>query len=351
MTHALVQRCYLSGFNKLRYLIERSHPMNLIRREFLQLAGAVAAATAAPSMAWAQTYPTRPVRIIVGYAAGGSNDVVARLTGRWLSERLGRPFVIENRPGAGTNTATETVIKAAPDGYTLLVVNPANAVNATLYERLDFVFLRDIAPVAGIIRQPLVLLLNPSVPAKTVPELIAYVKANPGRINMASGGNGSINHVAGELFKMMAGVDLVHVPYRGAGPALTDLLGGQVDLLFGGMASSVEHARGGKLRALAVTTAARSEALPDTPAVSEFVPGYEASDWIGLGAPKSTSAEVVETLNKNISSVLADAEFKARVAELGGTVTPGTPANFGKLIAAETEKWATVVKFAGIKPG
>jgi tripartite-type tricarboxylate transporter receptor subunit TctC len=325
--------------------------MSLMRREFLHLVATAAAASAVPSMARAQTYPTRPVRIIVGYAAGGSNDVVARLTGRWLSERLGQPFVVENRPGAGTNTATETVVKAAPDGYTLLVVNPANAVNATLYERLDFVFLRDIAPVASIIRQPLVLLLNPSVPARTVPELIAYVKANPGRINMASGGNGSINHVAGELFRMMAGVDLVHVPYRGAGPALIDLLGGQVDLLFGGMASSIDHVRGGKLRALAVTTATRSEALPNTPAVSEFVPGYEASDWIGLGAPRGTPAEVVETLNKNISLVLADAEFKARVAELGGTVTPGMPANFGKLIAAETEKWAAVVKFAGIKPG
>jgi tripartite-type tricarboxylate transporter receptor subunit TctC len=324
--------------------------MNLIRREFLRLVGTAAAASAVPSLARAQPYPTRPVRIIVGYAAGGSNDIVARLTGRWLSERLGQPFVIENRPGAGTNTATEAVVKAAPDGYTLLAVNPANAVNATLYEQLDFVFLRDIALVAGIIRQPLVLLLNPSVPAKTVPELIAQAKANPGRINMASGGNGSINHVAGELFKMMAGVDLVHVPYRGAGPALTDLLGGQVDLLFGGMASSVDHVRGGKLRALAVTTAARSEALPNTPVVSEFVPGYEASDWIGLGAPKSTPAEVVDTLNRNISSVLAEAEFRARVAELGGTVTPGTPANFGKLIAAETEKWASVIKFAGIKP-
>jgi tripartite-type tricarboxylate transporter receptor subunit TctC len=324
--------------------------MNLIRREFLRLVGTAAAASAVPSLARAQPYPTRPVRIIVGYAAGGSNDIVARLTGRWLSERLGQPFVIENRPGAGTNTATEAVVKAAPDGYTLLAVNPANAVNATLYEQLDFVFLRDIALVAGIIRQPLVLLLNPSVPAKTVPELIAQAKANPGRINMASGGNGSINHVAGELFKMMAGVDLVHVPYRGAGPALTDLLGGQVDLLFGGMASSVDHVRGGKLRALAVTTAARSEALPNTPVVSEFVPGYEASDWIGLGAPKSTPAEVVDTLNRNISSVLAEAEFRARVAELGGTVTPGTPANFGKLIAAETEKWASVIRFAGIKP-
>jgi tripartite-type tricarboxylate transporter receptor subunit TctC len=299
-------------------------------------------------MAETQTYPSRPVRIIVGYSAGGSNDVVARLVGRWLSERLGQPFVIENRPGAGTNIATEAVVKAAPDGYTLLVVNPANAVNATLYERLKFVFLRDIAPVASLIRQPLVLLLNPSVPAATVPELVAYVKANPRRINMASGGNGSINHVVGELFKMMAGVNLVHVPYRGAGPALTDLLGGQVDLFFGGMASSIEHVKDGRLRALAVTTAARSEVLPDTPALSEFVPGYEASDWFGLGAPKNTPAEVVENLNKTVGSVLADAEFKARVAELGGTVIPDTPANFAKLIAAETVKWAKVIKFASV---
>jgi tripartite-type tricarboxylate transporter receptor subunit TctC len=270
--------------------------------------------------------------------------------GRWLSERLGQSFVIENRPGAGTNIATDAVVRAAPDGYTLLVVNPANAVNATLYERLNFVFLRDIVPVASLIRQPLVLLLNPSVPATTVPELIAYAKANPGRINMASGGNGSINHVVGELFKMMVGVNMVHVPYRGAGPALTDLLGGQVDLFFGGMASSIDHVKGGKLRALAVTTAARSELLPDTPAVSEFVPGYEASDWFGLGAPKNTSAEIVENLNKSVDTVLADAEFKARVAELGGTVIPDTPANFRKLIAAETEKWGKVIKFAGVKP-
>lgn len=316
------------------------------RREFITLLGAAAAW---PLAARAQTYPTRPVRIIVGYAAGGSNDIVARLIGQWLSERLGPPFVIENRPGAGTNIGTEAVVTAAPDGYTLLTVNPANAVNATLYQRLNFVFLRDITPVASIIRQPLIMLVNPSVPAKTIPEFIDYAKANPGKISMASGGNGSINHVAGELFKMMAGVNLVHVPYRGAGPALADLLGGQVDLLFGGMASSVAHVRAGKLRALAVTTATRSEALPDTPAVSEFVPGYEASDWIGLGAPKGTPAEIVDILHNEVNAGLADSKLKARVSGLGGAVFPSSPADFGKLIADETEKWAKVIKFAGIK--
>lgn len=316
------------------------------RREFITLLGAAAAW---PLAARAQTYPTRPVRIIVGYAAGGSNDIVARLTGQWLSERLGQPFVIENRPGAGTNIGTEAVVTAAPDGYTLLTVNPANAVNATLYQRLNFVFLRDITPVASIIRQPLIMLVNPSVPAKTIPEFIDYAKANPGKISMASGGNGSINHVAGELFKMMAGVNWVHVPYRGAGPALADLLGGQVDLLFGGMASSVAHVRAGKLRALAVTTATRSEALPDTPAVSEFVPGYEASDWIGLGAPKGTPAEIVDILHNEVNAGLADSKLKARVSDLGGVVFRSSPVEFGKLLADETEKWAKVIKFAGIK--
>jgi tripartite-type tricarboxylate transporter receptor subunit TctC len=316
------------------------------RREFIMLVGAAAAW---PLAARARTYPSQPVRIIVGYPAGGSNDMVARLIGQWLSERLGQPFIIENRPGAGTNIAAESVVRAAPDGYTLLMVNPANAVNATLYERLNFVFLRDIAPVASMIRQPLIMLVNPLVPAKTIPEFIAYAKANPGKINMASGGNGSINHVTGELFKMMAGVNLVHVPYRGAAPALADLLGGQVDLFFGGMASSVDHVRAGKLRALAVTTATRSEALSDTPAVAEFVPGYEASDWFGLGAPKGTPAEIVDILHKEVNVGLADSKLRARVSELGGTVFRGSPAEFGKLIADETEKWAKVIKFAGIK--
>jgi len=317
------------------------------RREFIMLVGAAAAW---PLAARARSYPARPVRIIVGYAAGGSNDIVARLMGQWLSERLEQPFIIENRPGAGTNMGTEAAVTAAPDGYTLLMVNPANAVNATLYKKLNFVFLRDIAPVASMIRQPLIMLVNPSVPAKTIPEFIDYAKANPGKINMASGGSGSINHVTGELFKMMTGVNLVHVPYRGAGPALTDLLGGQVELLFGGMASSIDHVRAGKLRALAVTTATRSEALPDTPTVGEFVPGYEASDWFGLGTPKGTPGEIIDILHNEIKAGLADPKFRARVSELGGAVFPGSPAEFGKVLADETEKWAKVVNFAGMKP-
>ena len=317
------------------------------RREFIMLVGAAAAW---PIAARARSYPARPVRIIVGYAAGGSNDIVARLMGQWLSERLEQPFIIENRPGAGTNMGTEAAVTAAPDGYTLLMVNPANAVNATLYKKLNFVFLRDIAPVASMIRQPLIMLVNPSVPAKTIPEFIDYAKANPGKINMASGGSGSINHVTGELFKMMTGVNLVHVPYRGAGPALTDLLGGQVELLFGGMASSIDHVRAGKLRALAVTTATRSEALPDTPTVGEFVPGYEASDWFGLGTPKGTPGEIIDILHNEIKAGLADPKFRARVSELGGAVFPGSPAEFGKVLADETEKWAKVVNFAGMKP-
>ena len=317
------------------------------RREFIMLVGAAAAW---PIAARARSYPARPVRIIVGYAAGGSNDIVARLMGQWLSERLEQPFIIENRPGAGTNMGTEAAVTAAPDGYTLLMVNPANAVNATLYKKLKFVFLRDIAPVASMIRQPLIMLVNPSVPAKTIPEFIDYAKANPAKINMASGGSGSINHVTGELFKMMTGVNLVHVPYRGAGPALTDLLGGQVELLFGGMASSIDHVRAGKLRALAVTTAIRSDALPDTPTVGEFVPGYEASDWFGLGTPKGTPGEIIDILHNEIKAGLADPKFRARVSELGGAVFPGSPAEFGKVLADETEKWAKVVNFAGMKP-
>jgi tripartite-type tricarboxylate transporter receptor subunit TctC len=316
------------------------------RRDFIMLAGAAAAW---PLAARAGTYPSRPVRIIVGYAAGGSNDIVARLIGQWLSDRLGQPFVIENRPGAGTNIATEAVVTAAPDGYTLLMVNPANAINATLYKKLNFVFLRDIAPVASMIRQPLVMLVNPSVPVGTVLEFIDYAKAYPGKLNMASGGNGSINHLTGELFKMMTGVDVGHVPYRGAGPALTDLIGGQVQLLFGGMASSIDHVRAGKLRALAVTTAKRAEALPDTPAVSEFVQGYEAYDWFGLGAPKGTSAEIVDILHSAVNAGLADPKLRARVADLGGTVFKGSPADFARLLADETAKWAKVVNFAGIK--
>ena len=285
------------------------------------------------------------------FAPGGGADIIARLIGQWLSERLGQPFIIENRPGAGSNIATEAVVHAPADGYTLLLVSPANAINATLYDKLNFNFIRDIAPVAGIIRVPNVMVVNPSVPAKTVPEFIAYAKANPGKLNMASAGIGTAPHVAGELFKMMAGVDMVHVPYRGDGPALTDLIGGQVQVMFAAMPSSIEYIRAGKLRALAVTTATRSEALPDIPTVGDFVPGYEASGWYGIGAPKNTPAEIIDKLNKEINAGLADPKIKARLADLGGTVLPGSPADFGKLIADETEKWAKVIKFAGHQAG
>ncbi len=324
--------------------------MKLARRSFLHLAAGAAALPAVSRMSWAQAYPTRPVRWIVGAPPGGALDIVARLMGQWLSERLGQPFVIETRPGAGTNIGTEAVAKAPPDGYTLLLISTPSAINATLYEKLNFNFIRDIAPVATITRQPFVMVVNPSVPAKTVPEFIAYAKANPGQINMASAGNGTGPHVAGELFKMMAGVDMVHVPYRGSGPALTDLLGAQVQVLFSTMPSSIEHVRSGKLRALAVTTATRAEALPDIPTVADFVPGYEASGWYGVGVPKNTPAEIVDTLNKAINAGFAESKLKARLADLGGTVLAGSPSDFGKLIADETEKWAKVVKFAGLKP-
>jgi tripartite-type tricarboxylate transporter receptor subunit TctC len=301
-------------------------------------------------MAWAQTYPTRPVRIIVGFTPGGGVDINARLIGQWLSERLGQQFVIENRPGAGTNIATEAVVRAAPDGYTLLLATVPNAINATLYDKLNFNFIRDITPVATISGVPNIMAVHPSFPAKTVPEFIAYAKANPGKVNMASVGNGTSGHVSGELFKRMAGVDLLHVPYRGAAPALTDLMGAQVQVMFPTMPASIQYVRAGTLRALAVTTATRSEALPDVPAVAEFVPGYEASTWYGVGAPKNTPAEIVEKLNKEINAALADPKLKARLADLGAEPMSMTPADFGKLIAEETEKWAKVIKFAGIKP-
>ena len=320
------------------------------RRKVLHLAAGAAALPAVSRVARAQTYPTRPVRIVVGFAAGGSTDIGARLIGQWLQERLGQPFVIENRPGAGTNIATEMVVRAPPDGYTLLMVGPSSAVNATLYDKLDFVFLRDIAPVASLIRQPQIMLANPSVMSKTVPELIADAKANPGKITMASAGVGSAGHLVGELFKMMAGVEFVHVPYRGAGPALADLLGGQVMISFAGIAGSIAYIRTGKLRALAVTTATRSEALPDVPTVSEFVPGYEAGDWLGVGAPKHTPAAIVDKLNGEIATALADPKIKARFADLGGTALALTPAEFGKLLADETQKWAKVIRAAHIKP-
>ncbi|HKF10600.1 MAG TPA: tripartite tricarboxylate transporter substrate binding protein [Xanthobacteraceae bacterium] len=298
----------------------------------------------------AQAYPGRPVRIIVPFAPAGSTDVVARLIGQWLSERLGQQFVIENRPGGGGNIGTDAVVRASPDGYTLLMVGGWNAINATLYDKLSFNFIRDIAPVAGINREPYVIAVHPSVPAKTVPELIAYAKANPGKISLASAGSGTPSHVSGELFKMMAGVDMIHVPYRGGGPAYNDLLGGQVQIMFATTVATIGHVNAGRLRALAVTTATRSEALPDIPTVGEFVPGYETSLWLGLGAPKGTPAAIVDKLNKAINAGLADPKIKARLADLGGTVLAGSPADFAELIAEETEKWGKVVKFADIKP-
>jgi tripartite-type tricarboxylate transporter receptor subunit TctC len=322
------------------------------RRNFLHLAAGTGAAAlpALSRIARAQAYPSRPVRLIVGFAAGGAFDIMARLIGQWLSERLGQPFVIENRPGGGGNIGTEAVVRAPPDGYTLLLVGVPNAINVTLYDKLNFNFISDIAPVAGLMAGSSVMVVHPSVPANTVPEFIAYAKANPRKVNMASSGTGSTNHVSGELFKMMAGIDMAHVPYRSAGPALTDLLGGQVQVMFPSTVASIEYIRAGRLRALAVTTATRSEALPQIPTVAEFVPGYEASNWYGLGAPKATPAEIVDKLNKEINAGLADPKMKAHLADLGGVALPGSPAEFGKLIADETEKWAKVIKFAGIKP-
>jgi tripartite-type tricarboxylate transporter receptor subunit TctC len=326
-----------------------SDAVKLPRRTFLHLAAGAAALPAVSRMAWAQAYPSRPVRVIVPFAPAGDTDLVARLMGQWLSERLGQPFIIENRPGAGTNIGTEAVVRAPADGYTLLLASPPAAINATLYDKLNFVFLRDIAPVAGVIRAPFVMEVNTSVPAKTVPEFIVYAKANLGKISMASAGIGSGPHVAGELFKIMAAINIIHVPYRGQGPALTDLLGGQVQLYFAGIPSSIPYIRAGKLRALAVTTAMRSEALPDIPTLSDFLPGYEASFWGGFCAPKNTPAEIVDTLNKEINAGLADPKMKARIADLGATVLPGSPAAFGTLIADETEKWGKVIKAANIK--
>ena len=323
--------------------------MKLPRRNFLHLTAGAAALPALPWFALAQAYPVGPVRIIVPYAPAGVGDITARLVGQWLLEQFGQTFVIENRPGAGANIGTEVVVHAAADGYTLLFVSPANAINATLYANLRFNFIRDITPVASISRGANVMVVHPSFPAKTVPEFIAYAKANPGKVSMASAGNGSAPHICGELFKMMAGVDMVHVPYRGGGPALTDLLGGQVQVYFATTASSVEYIRAGRLRALAVTTATRSEALPDTPTMSEFIPGYEASGFYGLAAPKNTPAEIVDKLNNEINAALADPKMKAQLGEFGGVPMPMTPADFGRLIADETEKWAKVIKFAGIK--
>jgi len=298
--------------------------------------------------AGAADYPTRPVRWIVPYPPGGGTDITARIIGQWLSERLGQQFVIENKPGAGNNLGTDAMISAAPDGYTVLLTNPANAINATLYQKLSFNFLRDSAPVAGIMRVPNVMEVNPSVPAKTVAEFIAYAKANPGKVNWATSGNGTSVHLSGELFKMMTGVNLLHVPYRGSAPALTDMISGQVHLMFDNMPPSLPHIQAGKLRALAVTTAVRSEALPDVPTVAETVPGYEASAYYGMSAPKGTPPEIIEKLNKEINAALADPKIKARLAELGGMLIPGTPADFGKLVADETDKWAKVIKAGGV---
>ena len=324
--------------------------MKLPRRTFLHLAAGAAALPAVSRMAMAQPYPSRPVRIIVGQAAGSGSDTAARLIGQWLSERLGQQFIIENRPGAAGNIATEAVVRALPDGHTLLLVNAGNAINATLYDKLNFNFIRDIAPVAGIFRVPQVMEVNPSVPVKTVSEFIAYAKANPGKVNMASAGIGSVHHVAGELFKFMTGVDMVHVPYRGTTPALTDLLAGQAQVMFDVTPSSTPHIRAGKLRALAVTTSTRADVLPEIPIMGDFVPGYEASAWLGFGAPKDTPGAIIGMLNREVNAGLADPAIKTRIADLGGTVLAISPAEFGKLIADETEKWAKVVKFANIKP-
>jgi tripartite-type tricarboxylate transporter receptor subunit TctC len=324
--------------------------MRLPRRQFLQLIAGAVAPTAVSRRVWAQDYPARPVRIVVGFAAGGPTDILARLVGQWLSARLNQQFIIENRPGASGNTATEAVVNAAPDGHMLLLIAPANMINATLFDRLNFDFVADIAPVASILRTYYVMEVNPAVPARTVAEFIAYAKANPGMINMASAGSGTPQHVAGELFKMMTGIDMVHVPYRGAVPALTDLLGGHVQIMFDNLASSLEYVRAGKLRPLAVTTAARFPGLPDVPTVAEFVPGFEASAQFGLGAPKRTPAAILDRLNREINAGLADPELRAKLGDLGGTVVATSPAEFGKLIAEETAKWGRVVKFSGAKP-
>jgi tripartite-type tricarboxylate transporter receptor subunit TctC len=324
--------------------------MRLPRRQFLRSAASAAVLPAAWRVAAAQTYPSRPLRILVGTPAGGAIDIPARLIGQWLSERLGQSVVIENRPGASTNLATEAVVRSAPDGHTLLAATPVNTVNATLYDKLNFNFIRDIAPVAGILSTPSVMLVNPAIPATSVPGFIVHAKANPGKINMASAGNGTTPHLTGELFKMRTGVDLVHVPYRGGAPALTDLVAGHVQVYFGATSGSIEYIKAGAVRALAVTTAARSELLPDLPTLDDFLPGFEASGWLGIGAPRNTPLGIVDRLNREINAALADPKMRAHLAQLGGTPLAGSPADFGELIAEETAKWAKVIKFAGIKP-
>ena len=325
--------------------------MQLARRKFLHLAACAATLPAVPHIARAQAYPSRPVRLIVGFAAGGGNDIVARLIGQWLSERLGQPFVVENRPGAGSNIATQAVVNAAPDGYTLLLVGATNAINVSYYQKLNFNFVHDIAAVASITHQPQIILAVPSFPARTIPELIGYAKAKPGKVNVSSPGVGSISYLAGELLKMMAGIEMVHVPFSGNSPALTALLGGQVDVSIASLPSSIEFIRTGKLRGLAVTSTKRVEALPDVPAVIESIPGYEVNAWYGVGAPKGTPAEIIDKLNREIGAALADPHLKARIADFGGTPVAQSPAEFGKFIADETEKWSRVIRAANIKQG
>jgi tripartite-type tricarboxylate transporter receptor subunit TctC len=346
----------LSCTNAIPLAASRRNPIKRSRRKLLQLSAAAlflsaaSALAAAPQQASAQAYPSRPVRLIVTFPAGGPNDILARVIGQALSERLGQSIIVENRSGAAGNVGTEVAVHAAADGYTLLFVNTPNAINATLYAELDYNFIRDIAPVARTVLTPLVVEVNPSLPVKTIPELIAYAKANPGALNMASGGSGTPGHVSGELFQMMTGIKMVHVPYHGGAPALNDLLGGRVQVIFDPIPASMGYIRSGKLRVLAVTSAARSEALPDVPTVGEFVPGYEASAWYGIGAPKDTPASIIDKLNVATNAVMADPKLKARLANLGGVPAPDSPSDFGRFIAAETAKWAKVVKFAGITP-
>jgi tripartite-type tricarboxylate transporter receptor subunit TctC len=328
---------------------EQEDAVKLPRRKFLHLAAGAAVLPSASRIAQAQTYPARPVRVIVGFAPGGATDIVARLIGQWLSDRVGQQFIVENRPGAGGNIGTEAVVNAAPDGYTLLLVSSTNGINSSLYAKLNFNFLRDVAPVGSIVRLPLAMMVHPSVPARTVQEFIAYAKAKSGKVSIASGGNGTATHMAGEMFKMMTGVVMVHVPYRGEALAITDLLGGQVQVIFDPVIESIGYITAGRLRPLAVTTAMRSEALPDLPTVGDVVPGYETSGWFGVGVPRNTPVAIIDKLNKEINAVLADPKLKARFADLGATVFAGSPADFGKLIAADTEKWAKVIKFLGIK--
>jgi tripartite-type tricarboxylate transporter receptor subunit TctC len=324
--------------------------MKLPRREFLHLAAGAASLLALSRIAWGQTYPSRPVRLIVGFAPSGGNDIVARLIAQWFTERLGQSFVVDNRPGGGSNIGTEAVVNAPPDGYTLLLVSAANAINASMFDKLNFNFIQDIGAVGGLISVPSIILLHPSVQVRTVPEFITYAKHNPGKLSMASGGTATTTHLAGELLKMMAGIDMTHVPYRGTGPAITDLLGGQVHVMFGSAPSSVQYIKSGQLRGLAVTSPKRLATLPDLPTVGESVPGYEASQWYGIGVPKATPAPIVDLLNKEINAFLADPKMKAKLVDLGGTELPGSPAEFTKMIAAETVKWSRVVKFANVKP-